>query len=151
MSLQDKRFQGLVWKGQQELNHLTSFLLYLWAQSLSRVRTLCDPVDCKPPGSSLSMEFSRQEYWSGLPFPTPGHLLDPRVEPMSSTSPVLTGGFFTTELPGKPSSLLWVLPKKFCKSSFLFPTCLGWNLDVDSYRDGNGSDKRAQNPPSTDP
>ena len=47
----------------------------------------------------LSMGFSRQEYWSGLPFPPPGDLLDPKIEPVS---PALAGGFFTTELPGKP-------------------------------------------------
>ena len=43
--------------------------------------------------ASLSMEFSRQEYWSGLPCPPPGDLPDPRIEP---TSPGLAGGFFTT-------------------------------------------------------
>ena len=43
--------------------------------------------------------FSRQEYWSGLPFPFPGDLPDPGIEPMS---PALTGGFFTSELSGKP-------------------------------------------------
>ena len=43
----------------------------------------------------LSMEFSRQEYWSGLPFPTLGDLPDPRIEPTSFTSPVLVGRFFT--------------------------------------------------------
>ena len=42
------------------------------------------------------MEFSRQEYWSGLPFPTPGDLPDPGIEPASLPSPVLAGGFFTT-------------------------------------------------------
>ena len=47
----------------------------------------------------LSMKFSRQEYWSGLPFPPPGNLPEPGMEP---TSPALTGGFFTTEPPGKP-------------------------------------------------
>ena len=45
--------------------------------------------------TSLSMEFSRQEYWSGLPFPTPGDLPDPRIEPTYFTSPVLVGRFFT--------------------------------------------------------
>ena len=50
----------------------------------------------------LSMEFSRQEYWSGLPFPTPGDLSDPGIEPMSPVSPVMADGFFTTEPPGKP-------------------------------------------------
>ena len=50
-----------------------------------------------------SMAFPRQEYWSGLPFPSPGDLPDPGVEP---TSPALTGGFFTTESPGKPTELI---------------------------------------------
>ena len=62
--------------------------------------TLCDPMDCKPPVSSLSMKFSRQEYWSRLPRPPPGDLPDPGNEP---TSPALAGGFSTTEPPGKPS------------------------------------------------
>jgi len=49
----------------------------------------------------LSMEFSRQDYWSGLPFPTPGHLPDPGIKPTSLESPALAGGFFTTEPLGK--------------------------------------------------
>ena len=43
----------------------------------------------------LSMELSRQEYWSGLPFPIPGDLPDPGIEPTSPVSPALAGGFFT--------------------------------------------------------
>ena len=54
--------------------------------------TLSDIMDC-----SLS-DSSREEYWSGLPFPPPEDLPDPRTEP---TSPVLAGRFFTTEPPGK--------------------------------------------------
>ena len=50
------------------------------------------------------MEFSRQEYWSWLPFPPPGDRPDPGNEPMSPASPALAGGFFTTEPPGKPNS-----------------------------------------------
>ena len=46
-----------------------------------------------------SMGFPRQEYWSGLPFPSPGDLPDPGIEP---TSPAVAGKFFTTEPPGKP-------------------------------------------------
>ena len=42
--------------------------------------TLWDPMDCGPPGSSLH-GFLRQEYWSGLPFPSPGHLPSPGKEP----------------------------------------------------------------------
>ena len=44
----------------------------------------------------LSMEFSRQEYWSGLPFPPLGDLLDPGIEPASLKTPSLAEGFFTT-------------------------------------------------------
>ena len=50
----------------------------------------------------LSMEFSRQEYWSRFPFPTPGDLPDQGMEPTSLVPPALAGGFFTTESPGKP-------------------------------------------------
>ena len=44
----------------------------------------------------LSMEFYRQEYWSGLPFPTPGHLPNSEIEPASLASPALASRFFTT-------------------------------------------------------
>ena len=47
-----------------------------------------------------SMEFSRQEYWSGLPFPSPGDLSDPGIEPRS---PALRADALTSEAPGKPS------------------------------------------------
>ena len=50
----------------------------------------------------LCMEFSRQEYWSGLPFPIPGDLPNPGIEPVSPVLPALEGRFFTTEPPGKP-------------------------------------------------
>ena len=51
--------------------------------------TLCDPMDCRPQ-APLSMGFSRQEYWSGEPFPSPGELPDP-----GTTSVSLEGGLFT--------------------------------------------------------
>ena len=54
-------------------------------------------VDLQVP---LSMGFLRQEYCSGLPFPSPGNLSYPGIEP---TSPALPGGFFITETPGKPT------------------------------------------------
>ena len=50
--------------------------------------TLCDPMTGARQ-TPLSMEFSRQEYWSGLPFPSPGSLPDPGIEPGSLTSPTL--------------------------------------------------------------
>ena len=46
------------------------------------------------------MGFPRQAYWSGLPFPSPGHLPDPGIKP---TSPALAGGFLTVEPGGKPT------------------------------------------------
>ena len=61
--------------------------------------TLCDPTDCSCQ-APLSVEFSRQEYRSALPFPTPGHLPDPEIEPATLVSPALAGGFFTTGPPG---------------------------------------------------
>ena len=50
-------------------------------------------VACQP---LLSMEFSRQEYWCGLFFPSPGDLPDPVIESVSLVSPALAGGFSTT-------------------------------------------------------
>ena len=57
--------------------------------------TLSDPMDCSPRGP-LSMGFSRQEYWSGLPFPPPGDLPIPGTEPLA-----LAGEFFISKPPGK--------------------------------------------------
>ena len=60
--------------------------------------TLCDPltVACQV---ALYMGFSRQEYWSGLSFPSPGDLPEPGTEPMF---PALAGRFLPVEPPGKP-------------------------------------------------
>ena len=51
--------------------------------------------------SLLSMGFSRQEYWSGLSYPSPGDIPDPGIEPRS---PALADGVFTTEPPGEPKN-----------------------------------------------
>ena len=53
----------------------------------------------------VSMEFSRQEHWSGSPFPPPGDLLDPGIKPGSLATPALAGRFFSTLPPGKHESL----------------------------------------------
>ena len=68
---------------------------------------LCDPTDCSPP-APRSMGFLRQEYWRGLPFPSPGDLPHPGIKP---GSPALAGGFLTAE----PSEQLppQCLPSKF--------------------------------------
>ena len=68
---------------------------------LSRIQPFATPwtVTLQAP---LSMGFSQQEYWSGLPFPPPGDLPNPGIEPALLVSPTLAGEFFTTEPPGKP-------------------------------------------------
>ena len=80
----------------------------LWVLVTLSYLTLCDPMDCSYCQVPLSMEFSRQKYWSGLPFPSPGNLPNPGVEP---GSPALAGRFFivwaTRKSPGcckEPSS-----------------------------------------------
>ena len=62
--------------------------------------TLCDPLGLSPE-VPLFMRFSRQEYWSEVPFPSPGDLPDSGIEAMSPVSPALAGQFFTTEPRGK--------------------------------------------------
>ena len=63
------------------------------------------------------MEFSRQKYWSGLPFPFPGDPPDPRIKAMS---PALAGRFFTLEPLGKPISTIYNLKNLVaCSLQFL--------------------------------
>ena len=64
--------------------------------------TLCDPVDCNLLGFSVH-GISRQEYWSGLPFPSPGDLPDPGIEPGSLA---LEADALTSEPPGKSTYVL---------------------------------------------
>ena len=71
------------------------------------------------------MEFSRQEYGSGLPFPPPGNLPDIGTEPASPSSPALAGRFFTTEPLGKPPHSV----------EFLLKQCFG-NFVEDIWRKG---------------
>ena len=91
-----------------ECHTLVFFLHFLWekkvkvkVKSLSRVRLFVTPwtvAHQDPP----SMGFSRQEYWSGLPFPSQGDLPDPGIEPRS---PASQADALTSEPPGKP--FLW--------------------------------------------
>ena len=69
-------------------------------QSLSRVQFFSNlwTVACQ----TLSMGFSKQEYWSGLPHPPPAYLPDPGFEPVSLMSPALAGRFFTTNANWEP-------------------------------------------------
>ena len=76
--------------------------------------TLWGPMDYNLPGSSVHAIFQasgKLEYWSGVPFPTPGDLPDPGIKPESLVSPALAGRFFTPAPPGVPP-LLRTYPKK---------------------------------------
>ena len=74
---------------------------------------LCDPwtVARQAP---LSMGLPREEYWSGLPFPTPAQLPDPEIEPKSLMSPALAGGCCTTSATSRPNTMMVM---------FSLPTC----------------------------
>ena len=81
------------------------------------------------------MESSRQEYWSGLPFPSPGDLPDPGIEPVS---PALVGGFFTAEPPACFSCLLGLRQGHILPSPSHPPVapnkCPQLNSESDGYR-----------------
>ena len=98
-------------------------ILTICAQSLSHVWP-CDPWNVAHQ-TPLSMEFSRQVYWSRLPFPS-GHLPDLGIEP---ASPALGGGFLTTEPPGSPYTTTAALKSFFLKqkkkTKTFFPAVLG--------------------------
>ena len=90
------------WQSRESRHNPTSVCLR--AKSLQSCLTLCNPMDCSPPGSSVH-GFSRQEYWSGLPCPLPGHLPDPGMEP---TSPALQEDSSPLVPPGEPKPMhLW--------------------------------------------
>ena len=73
-------------------------LIGCWTQVAQSCPTLGDPVDCIAYQALQSMEFSRQEYWSGLPFPFPGDLPNPGIEP---GSPALQADALPSEPPGR--------------------------------------------------
>ena len=62
------------------------------------------------PGGLQSMGFPRQEFWSVLPFPSPGNLPNPGIKSTSPGSPALAGGLLFTEPPGKPQ--MWLIQSK---------------------------------------
>ena len=105
-----KRSLILQWSG--DLAIMPSFLLCCESESVSGSvlpKSLGPPMDCSPPSSSC-MEFSRQEYWSGLPFPSPGDLSNPGME---SGSPALLTDSLLSETPEKLST------KRGQRSAFL--------------------------------
>ena len=111
------RSLGTIWNNLLPLSHYAGHHLSciildracVCTQSLSRVRLFATPwtVAHQAP---LSMDFPRQEYWSGLPSPSPGDLLNPGIEP---GSPALVGRFLTLNHQGSPV----ILDPEFSTSS----------------------------------
>ena len=92
---------------ERSLRHYDIHLLKSESEVSQSCPTLCDPrtvAHQAPP----SMGFSRQEYWSGLPFPSPGDLPDAGIEP---GSPTLQAGALTSAPPGKPKAHCYYLQK----------------------------------------
>jgi len=84
------------------------------------------------------MGFSRQEYGSGWPFPPPGDLPNPGMEPTSSASPALEGGFFTTASPGKPHPDNTTIQEDSCTPVFIaaiFTIAKTWKHPKSSWTD----------------
>ena len=84
------------------------FLLLIYSEMWSgaqSLRSLCGPVECSSPGSSVHGIFQARNTGGGW-IPTPGDLPDPGIKPVSLVSPALAGGLFTPAPPGKPS-VVW--------------------------------------------
>ena len=87
---------------------LSTYFYHVCVLASKSYPTLCNPIDPTVARQApLSIRFSRQEYWSGLPFPSPGDLPDPGIEPGSLT---LRADSLPSEPPGKPHLLLHVSP-----------------------------------------
>ena len=96
--------------------------------------TLCTAVLRAP----LSMGFSRQKYWSGLPFPPPGDLPDPGIKPMAPVTTVLASGIFATVPPGKPIviSAQSQINREACGLPGILKCCVFRWLHVDAMQGG---------------
>ena len=81
----------------------------------------------------LSMVLSRQEYWGGLPFSSPGDIPNPGIKSMFPASPALAGGFFITEPPGKSSYYCYITNHS---SNFKQLFYLAYNLRGKEFRKG---------------
>ena len=123
----------------------TQLLVYVCMCTLSGVHLCAAPltVACQAP---LFMKFPRQEYWGGLPFPTPGDPPDPGIEPASLASPALAGRFFTTgtiwEALRWLLEVLSVIPAQVWKPtqgqahgrSEIYPSMLSWTEGLVIHR-----------------
>ena len=94
--------------------------------------TVCDPSGTVSCHVSLSIEFSRQESWSGLPCSPPGDLHDPGIEPTFLASPAPAGRFFTAAPPGKPEDAYQFssVQSLSCVRLFATPWTAAWQASL---------------------
>ena len=133
-----KNFQWLPVSLSEKANPFVMAYVLCCAKMLSRVWLFATPwsVDRQGP---LSMGFSRQEYWSGLPYPPPGNLPDPGIEPTALTSPALSGRFFTTSATWEASNTridTKIILKQQHKTWIMFRILLGrmWSTFRNFFR-----------------
>ena len=93
--------------------------------------TLCNAMVCNPPGSSVH-GFPRKEYWSGLPFPSPGDLLNPGMEPTSLVSPALQADSSPAEPPEMPTCQL-IPHKNRTEGDFTIPISLKSTQSIERF------------------
>ena len=124
----EKPKRKCIWRGN------SSVPFCVCAQSLSPVQLFVTPwtIACQAP---LSIGFSQQEYWSGLPFPSPGDLLYSGIKP---TPPAFAGKFFITEPPGKPNSILLMLRRRPWEIIIFFKVWKRWGYLERSMRRMSG-------------
>ena len=91
--------------------YLSSLYVLCWAVLSLSVVSLCDPMDCSPLRLLCPWGFCRQEYWSGLPCPSPGDLPNPGIEPRS---PALQADSLPSEPPGKSYFIHWWWFSRLC-------------------------------------
>ena len=110
----DRHSWGKRLSGIHKTSHSTPLIINkcIHAKSHQLYPTLCE-LGCESyPTTAIqapvSMRFSRQEYWSGLPFPSPGHLPNRGIEPTSFMSPAFAGRFFTATPPWKPYLFIYL-------------------------------------------
>ena len=83
-------------------------VIFVYAKSLQSCPTLCNPMECSPPGSSVHRIFQAR-IWSGLPCPSPGDLPDPEIETVSSVAPALQTDSLPLSHQGSPQMVTFVL------------------------------------------
>ena len=107
------------------------YYICVHAKSLQLCLTLGNPMNCIAHQAALSMGFSRQQYWSGLPCPRPGDLPDPGMEPVT---PALAGRFFTSSATGEAQCELYtsINPNNNLLPEFLIH--LFWHLGLKNNR-----------------